>query len=237
MASSYSTIGRFSFESVSLSGRTTVIPARRIPTPSTGQYYLHVHNNKVILEDSSIYQGGRFFEESHHEPTGATSFKLLAIMVVRLEKHTETPRYLVTRVGDALSIPGGYYRAKDVMLVRTAFRQLREDTTDPDTHTKHTWMNRGIMGVAGTLFAVIDSVPTPSTHDIICMYTIGFIPKDTETYESILAAMHPQEGKIDEILLLTLDELKARSTEFSPELAKIFPLLQEGCYELTWTKS
>ena len=164
------------------------------------------------------------FLPSSRSPEETTNFSVIvsAFTVIHRKNPEEPPLIVVFKRGR------GLYHGKWAMpalhveipyIEETALRAVEEDTGKWD----------GVeMSYNGTI-AIKDSVPSDGVHNIAIFYYLSAAVEGT--IEEIRAKMTPRQGIVEDIFLVTLDELKASTDEGARQLQDIFAtmhLSQDG---------
>lgn len=157
---------------------------------------------------------------AHQEPSPSTpNFGLSILALVIIHSPPNPPVIPVIKRSStlstfpgALAIPGGYLTPKDSSLRGAAFRKLTDEIGD-------SWFGRLL---SGQVVALLDSIPTPSRHNMTLIHSIHATPKEGDTLEDVLARTVALSGEVESVLFLTLAQIRERIHEFTPGLQKFF---------------
>lgn len=112
----------------------------------------------------------------------------------------------------ALAIPGGYFDPKDSSLENAAIREFIEEIGTSWFYSL----------TSGDMIALLDSVPTPSRHNMTLIHSVHIALRDGDTPEDALARTVPHSQEVESVLFLTPAQIRERIHEFTPGLQKFF---------------
>lgn len=179
---------------------------------------------KVNLESDGVLtltscDDGTLFIGPSVDPVDVSKIALSVISLIQVEKGNETKFVIIKRAKSLstfpgmLSLPGGLFDNTDASLEAAAEREVSEELGKD-------WGFDVCWAPNPKVVAVIDSVPTMTRRTVTVVFKfegVGLLH-----FDELYSAMTPQEGEVEDVEFLSIEEIRERIKEFTPGVAAFF---------------
>lgn len=212
------------FESVRGSGEfTTLKPNERLPEIGKG-YAVDLKGTKLYIQAAdpkSAEEDQIGFIAADKDPSDAKAFGLSVIGMVTVCKRSGNSKILVIKRSETLStfpgmmsFPGGFVDPADTSVNDTVLREIKEELGEG-------WLNHvEILNVSPCV--VIDSVPTPSRHNITIVMTVTMLmDASIDSFEGLIDMMTLDPNEVAAVYFCDVDAIGLQTHHFTPGIRKL----------------